>query len=117
MDFKGSGKITISSSDYDKQISFAFPACSSATLGDGALPVGTSPVSAVISAFTEDGTSCTSIFVGAPSVSGQNVLQSFKFPTEGAGRYYLHFAVTIQGSKVVDATFNRIFCEDTSDAK
>ena len=117
MDFKGSKKITIGSYDYDKEIAFAFPAATNATSNDGAIPTGTSPVSAIINCFTEDGTAVTSIFVGNPTISGQNVIQSFKYPTEGVGRYYLHFQVTITGGKRVDATFNRVFVEDTSDGK
>ena len=117
MDFKGSKKIVLSTYDYDKEIAFAFPAASSAVANDGAIPVGTSPVSAIVDCFTEDGSAVTSIFVGSPSVAGQNVNVSLQYPTEGEGRYYLRFKLTITGSQLVDATFNRVFAEDTSEGK
>jgi hypothetical protein len=118
MDFKSSNKLNLSTGDYDKEISFNFPAATNATSNDGAIPSGTSPVSAVVTCFKDgDSTAVTSIFVGLPTISGNNVIQSFKYPTEGAGRYYIRFLVTITGGKIVDATFNRVFATDTSDGK
>ena len=113
MDFKGSKKINLSTSDYDKEISFNFPQATNATSNDGAIPPSTSPVSAVITCFKDgDSTAVTSIFVGSPVISGQNVIQSFKYPTEGNGRYSLVFVVTITGGKTVQANFDRVFVED-----
>ena len=73
--------------------------------------------SATINIYHQDGTQVTSIFFSAPSVSGQNVNVSFKYPNEGENRYYLRFIVTITGGKVVERTFNRVFAEDTSDGR
>ena len=117
MDFKSNKKIILSPETSDKEVAFAFPAATSATANDGAIPYGTSPVSAVVECYTEDGTQVTSIFFSAPSVSGQNVNVSFKYPNEGENRYYLRFIVTITGGKVVERTFNRVFAEDTSDGR
>ena len=110
--FKSSRKIVLLPSDDKLSFTFRFTQNTSAVSNDGFLPYAIDGTSVVVTATAEDGTSVTSIFTSpAATITSNIVLVTLKFPTEGAGRYFLQFVLGLSNGGVIEADFGRVFAE------
>ena len=110
--FKSNRKLVLLPSDNKLSFTFEFTQNATASSNNAFLPAGVDIASVVVTATTEDGTAVTSIFTTpTPSVASNIVTVTLKYPTEGAGRYYLQFVCTLDNTAVIEADFNRIYAE------
>jgi len=110
--FKSSRKIVLLPSDDRLSFTFQFTQNTSGVSNDGFLPYAVDATSVVATATSEDGTAVTSIFTTpAASVTSNIVTVTLKYPTEGAGRYFLQFVLGLSNGGVIEADFGRVFCE------
>lgn len=113
--FKGTRKIILQPYDSGLVFDFTITSNSTPTANDGFLPYGRSVSSVVLSATTEDGTTCTSALIDGTATIALNVISvKMKYPTQfGPGRYFLRLIITMDDSNKIEADFTRIFAENT----
>ncbi len=114
-DFKGSENIVLQPATAGLVVAFYFPAWTSATARDGAIPYSTTISSAVVTAEdVDDGTDVSSDVMTASSVASNyyvNVTMRYP-PTAKQGKYKLKFALTLSSGAVLEFDFDRIYAYD-----
>lgn len=109
--FDGDDKIILHTYDDGVPFSFAFPACSTATANDGAIPNGTTISSATVTVLkARTGASVTSqMVVGSPVVGANLITVALQYPaTSGAGSYDIRFLLTLSNGAVMEFYFDRL---------
>jgi hypothetical protein len=93
--------------------SFTFPAATSATANDGAIPFESTISSVVITAFDVNGVDRTTEMVVSSSIATPVVTVSLKYPaTTGNGRYSLEFVLTLDTGAKMEFDFTRVMVRD-----
>lgn len=111
--FKGNRKIILQPSDRDLVFYFDHTTNSSVSAGDGFLPYGKTISSVEATAYTEDGTNCTSALIEASSVTDDVVSLRLNYPTAfGDGRYFIKMVNTLNDGSIIESDFKRVFCEN-----
>lgn len=109
--FKGTKKIIIQPRSVDVGFRFHITTCTSTVANDGAIPYDTTISSVVATAKTADGTSETGL-ITSTSLTTPDVDLTLSWPTNGAGRYYIQFVLTLNNSSVIELDFNRVEATD-----
>jgi len=111
--FKTNRKIIVQPYDSNVAYDFKFTQNSARNASDGFLPYGGTMTAAEVSAVTEDGTAVTSLILSSAFDASTNIVTvRLRWPSEGAGRYFLRFKLTIDANVIIEADFGRVFAED-----
>lgn len=114
-DFLDNDIIKIQPTTRNRPVPMTFAACSSATAKDGSIPYGDTIASAVVKAYSPDGTDVTSSMVTqAASVNGLTVTCDISYYTGVAtGRHKLTCILTMASGYVDEFDLKRVEVADT----
>jgi hypothetical protein len=111
--FETTGLILLQPGSLTIPYSFTFPAASSGTANDGAIPFESTISSAAIKVFDATGTDRTTEMVVSSSVASPSVTVSLKYPaTTGYGRYSIEFVLTLNTGAKMEFDFTRVLAVD-----
>lgn len=114
-DFIGSATVKLQPTTRNLPVSMTFSACSSATANDGSIPYGDSIASAVVKAYSPDGTDVTSSMVTqAAAVNGLTVSCEISYYTGiASGRHKLTATLTMASGYIDEFDLKRVVVADT----
>lgn len=106
--FRGTSKILIQPNTFSVGYRFHCTTCTSTTSNDGMLPFSTEISSVTATAKTSSGLTDTEL-IESTSLSTPDIDLALSYPsTNGTGRYYLTFILTLSNGSILELDFNRV---------